>query len=129
MCTKHWILGCNERLCRLVGIWGRKGYPVGIDFMSEIISSQRAGMDCLGRESDRVEECLFAWEITIWVEKMCEELDISRLHIFASSGFIEMLRESWSPKIALRIVEHHASLSNLSTYELLTYLIRDGLIQ
>jgi Protein required for attachment to host cells len=78
--------------------------------------------------SEQIEQFRFSKEISVWVEMICEELDISILHIFAPTRFIDILRESFSPKLALRVIEHHASLMNFTAYELRSYWIRDGLI-
>lgn len=56
----------------------------------------------------------FAKEIAVWLEFHTEALNIGHVAVFASPRFLGSLRESWSPRTALSIVEHQENLVHLS---------------
>lgn len=135
---------CNEHLGRLVWISKTSGAPAEVGIVNEIRSStvtdlcsfqrSKSGLhdNTVGKkdetffESDQAELQHFAQELSVWIEMMCEELEISRLHVFAPLNFNNILRRSRSSKLSLRVVEHDANLAHLSAEELRVYWIIAG---
>lgn len=60
----------------------------------------------------------FAAEVARWLEDRASTYGIDRVSVFAPDRFLGSLRRAWPPRLAERIDEHHAELTNLDPGDL-----------
>jgi protein required for attachment to host cells len=132
MAISHWILTADEEVGRLLRVERTVSGHAHVAVDDEILDtweehqhgrpSPRSGKSghtyaSRGHEDETRRE-RFAKEIAVWLERRAEELHIDRIAVFAPPRFQGALRDAWSPRLAIRVDEHHGDLAHLSPGDL-----------
>jgi protein required for attachment to host cells len=132
MTSPHWILAADERAGRLLRLDRGASGHARVVVEEEILDSwqdhehgrpsPRSGKGghtyaSRGHEDETRRE-RFAKEVAVWLERRTERQNIDRIAVFAPPRFLGALRDAWSPRLALRVDEHHGDLAHLGPVEL-----------
>ena len=145
MANVHWVLTADEGVGRLLRVErtasGRAHVAVGDEIHDTWKEHQHGSPSPLTGKSgyrrapwgheDETRRKRFAREIAVWLERQAEDLHIDCISVFAPPRFLGALRDAWSPRLAIRVDEHHGDLTHLSPGHLACYdsiirLVSDG---
>lgn len=130
--SQSWVLTADEEAGRLLRVERTASGQAHVAIDDEIHDSwqehEHGRPSPLGGKSghtyasvgheDETRRERFAKEVAVWLEQRAEEMHINRIVVFAAPKFLGALRGAWSPRIAIRVEEHHGDLTHLSAGDL-----------
>ena len=145
MANVHWVLTADEGVGRLLRVERTAPGRAHVAVDDEIhdtweehqhgrpspLSGKRGHTYASWGHEDETRRERFAKEIAVWLEQRAENLHIARIAVFAPPRFLGALRGAWSPRLAIRVDEHHGDLTHLSPGDLACHdsiirLVSDG---